>query len=190
MIGIHFCSKYNDFLYFQLEDKLWRFKSKLHEYPLLVLFAFKKKFLEIPESFTNKDSHLTTISPPEVFACDHHFQMFLDMNFKIIGCQKVDFEPKLWDNGKEKEEIRVDSPRMKDDKELFENLLIDANFVEFRPVKLKLLPNNNSKSHDCCLKNGFMTLKEVYEEFWEFIDSFNFEFKDFIMNDKRRIDLK
>ena len=33
-----------------------------------------------------------------------------------------------------------------------------------------------------------MSLKEIYEEFWEFIDDNNIEFQKFIINDTRRRD--
>ena len=31
-----------------------------------------------------------------------------------------------------------------------------------------------------------MTLEEIYEEFWEFVDEDNPEFQEFIIKDKRR----
>jgi len=31
-----------------------------------------------------------------------------------------------------------------------------------------------------------MTLQKIYEEFWEFIDENNEEFREFILNDARR----
>ena len=36
-------------------------------------------------------------------------------------------------------------------------------------------------------KRKKMTSKEIYEEFWEFIDDDNENFLEFIINDKRRI---
>ncbi|TFG22656.1 MAG: hypothetical protein EU532_14190 [Promethearchaeota archaeon] len=35
-------------------------------------------------------------------------------------------------------------------------------------------------------KNKEITLEDIYNEFWEFIDDDNLEFKKFIINDPRR----
>ncbi|MBY9008950.1 MAG: hypothetical protein KGD74_03680, partial [Candidatus Lokiarchaeota archaeon] len=49
---------------------------------------------------------------------------------------------------------------------------------------MKQRPNENKKH-----KNK-RSLKEIYDEFWEFIDDNNSDFKEFISKDKRRLKLK
>lgn len=50
-----------------------------------------KKDIHVPSNILKK-SGLTTISIPKDTICDHHFQIFLDKDFKVRGYQKVDFE--------------------------------------------------------------------------------------------------
>ena len=149
-----------------------------------------KKSLEIPDSIVKKNTQLTTISLPKGLVCDHHFQMYIDKNFKIRGYQKVDFEPKLYFIEEENGEIKCISPMIQDDKKLFDNLLIDGNYVEFQPLKPKSSLNKDLQLPNSTSKKNLVILKDIYEEFWEFIDDINPEFEDFILNDKRRIDFK
>ena len=149
-----------------------------------------KKSLEIPDSIVKKNTQLTTISLPKGLVCDHHFQMFIDKNFKIRGYQKVDFEPKQGYIREEQNEKEHHSTTINEDKKLFDNLLSDGNYMEFRPITLGSSMSERSKLPDRSPNKGLMTLKEIYEEFWEFIDESNPDFEDFIQNDKRRIDLK
>ena len=53
-----------------------------------------KKSITIPESNPNQYSTLLTMSIPKGLICEHHFQAFIDKNFKVRGYQKVDFEIK------------------------------------------------------------------------------------------------
>ncbi len=46
------------------------------------------------------------------------------------------------------------------------------------------------KSQENKKQEGKRSLKEIYNEFWEFIDDYNSEFKEFISKDKRREKLK
>ena len=46
----------------------------------------------IPHSTINSASQLTTISVHKGLICPHHFQVFIDKNYKVRGYQKVDLE--------------------------------------------------------------------------------------------------
>ncbi|MFX1395620.1 MAG: hypothetical protein ACFFAS_01100 [Promethearchaeota archaeon] len=135
-----------------------------------------KKKLNIPESIVKKTNQLTTVSLPRGIVCDHHFQMFIDRNFKIRGYQKVDFELATPKNDK----------NIKDsDKHLFTTLLYDGNYIEYRPLnQFREIKNNNNKILASSKKKK--TLKEIYDDFWEFIDDDNKKFERFIKTDKRR----
>jgi len=50
------------------------------------------KELKIPRKVVNQSKQLTTISIPSGLCCEHSFQSFVVMNFKIRGYQNVDFE--------------------------------------------------------------------------------------------------
>jgi hypothetical protein len=145
-----------------------------------------KKDLKFPKSVINEAKQLTTISLPKGLLCDHHFQAFVDKNFIVRGYQKVDFEFENKQTSKPKSDIKIFN---NDENELFEKLIFEGNFVEFKPnrkVKRESTPLPKS-SKDFTGKRG---LKDIYEEFWEFIDDKNSKFKDFIEKDKRRIKLK
>lgn len=51
-----------------------------------------EKVLLISESIISQSKNLTTISIQKNEICEHHFQAFVDKDFKIRGYQKVDFE--------------------------------------------------------------------------------------------------
>ncbi|MFX0189070.1 MAG: Ig-like domain-containing protein, partial [Candidatus Hodarchaeota archaeon] len=51
-----------------------------------------KKNIEIPKLLIDEAKTIMTISIPKGLMCDHHFQAFVDKNFKVRGYQKVDFE--------------------------------------------------------------------------------------------------
>ena len=149
------------------------------------------KLMKFPKSVINKARHLTTISLPKGLICDHHFQAFLDKNFAVRGYQKVDFEFEKSNDKKERADIQLFSGS---ENELFDNLVLEGNFVEYRPIAkdnkdLKQKSNENKKSE--LKKNDHKrSLKEIYDEFWEFIDDNNSEFKEFISKDKRRLKLR
>jgi len=144
------------------------------------------KVMKFPKSVINKARHLTTISLPKGLICDHHFQAFLDKNFAVRGYQKVDFEFESKKDQKKHEDIQLFSGN---ENELFDHLIVEGNYVGYRPdVKknnvVKQKPLENKKREDK------RSLKEIYNEFWEFIDDNNSEFKEFISKDKRRVKLK
>jgi len=146
------------------------------------------KVLKFPKSVTNKARHLTTISLPKGLVCDHHFQAFLDKNFAVRGYQKVDFEFENKEERKEHAEIQLFSGSGNED-ELFDHLILEGNYVGYRPdvKKVNVLKQKSQESKKQEVKRS---LKDIYNEFWEFIDDNNSEFKEFISKDKRREKLK
>jgi len=169
-----------------------------------------KKDLRFPKSVVDQAKNLTTISIPKDLICKHHFQAFIDKNYKIRGYQKVDFE--FDPNLKKKPKRHKKSRYRKSDKELFENLIMEGNYVEYYPdrlkVKKKIIPTIDSCSNDSMENYGKppdpvpelspqnqtspfskfkeRSLEEIYEDFWEFIEDDNEQFIELIINDPRR----
>ncbi|MFX0072631.1 MAG: hypothetical protein ACFFAO_16225 [Candidatus Hermodarchaeota archaeon] len=139
----------------------------------------------IPKSIINYAKQLTTISIQKGLICEHHFQAFIDKNFKVRGYQKIDFEfePKY---AEEKNEINKRDARIIDHEEdLFNNLVLEGNIIEYKP-KSANSKNFGKDAMENTNKNKKMTLEEIYEQFWEFIDENNPQFKELIIKDKRR----
>ncbi|MFX1407631.1 MAG: hypothetical protein ACFFBW_11795 [Promethearchaeota archaeon] len=160
-----------------------------------------KKELKFPKSVINKSRQLTTISIPKNFICEHHFQAFIDKNFTVRGYQKVDFDF-AYDLIKKKKTKKVF-----DDNKLFDNLILEGNYVEYKTNNTNSSNKKkntlfiteeviNSQKKGKNIENSVLlnnsnrkkikTLKEIYEEFWEFIDDDNNDFKEFIQKDPRR----
>jgi hypothetical protein len=139
-----------------------------------------KDVIQIPKSVISNARQLTTVSVPKGKICQHHFQLFLDKNFAIRGYQKVDFQL----NNVERRKL--------DSKNHFVNSLELYNSNDLNENKLKTIPRKpdkykNKKFVDIKTKiESKMTLKEIYDEFWEFIDENNEIFRKFILKDKRR----
>ena len=87
----------------------------------------------------------------EKIICPHHFQIFVDNDFKVRGYQTVDFSLKNLEEYQKK-------PRNK----------------SYMTINNKDITKDKTK------------LQEIYDEFWEFIDDDNNDFKTYILNDKRR----
>jgi hypothetical protein len=96
--------------------------------------------------------------------------------------------PKTKDNNK------INFPK---DDLLFKNLILNGNIVEYKPIyddKNNTLSTKEEKSQ--CLneentkKDKIKSLKQIYDEFWEFINEDNEIFKDFIIKDPKRQQLK
>ena len=141
-----------------------------------------------------KQEKLTTVSIPSGICCNHSFQAFIDNQLKVRGYQKNDFEfmaspiPKIENNNK------INFPK---DDLLFKNLILNENFVEYRPIfnnKNNTLSTKEENSQ--CIneentkREKLRRLKKIYDEFWEFINEDNEIFKDFIIKDPRRQQLK
>ena len=132
-----------------------------------------KKGVKFPRSIINQAKQLTTVSVTKGLLCGHHFQIFIDKNFKIRGYQKVDFELSPVKKEKMQKSEKDIKKIINNDKDLFDNLILDGNYLEYIP------PDKNK-----------MSLAEIYEEFWDLIDDQNEEFHSFIIKDKRREKLK
>ena len=144
-----------------------------------------KDVIQIPKSVINNATQLTTVSVPKGKICPHHFQLFLDKNFAIRGYQKVDFQLNHDKNDKQNK---------LDPKKHFVNSLdlynsnsndLDKNRPKTRPRKPDIYKDKNLINLKVRI-NSKMTLKEIYNEFWEFIDENNETFQKFILQDKRR----
>jgi len=127
-------------------------------------------------------TQLTTVSVPKGKICPHHFQLFLDKNFVIRGYQKVDF---LLNHKKNKQSKFDSKNHFVNSLELYKSNDLDKN----NPITIPRKPENNNKKKIVEIKaneKSKMTLTEIYDEFWEFIDENNETFQKFILKDKRR----
>ena len=88
-----------------------------------------EKSLQFPKSIVDKAKGLTTMSIARGLVCDHQFQAFVDKNFMVRGYQRVDFE---FEKTK-KEQEQHPTNYIKDEKELFENLILEGNYLEYIP---------------------------------------------------------
>ncbi|MFX1279748.1 MAG: hypothetical protein ACFFA3_10050 [Promethearchaeota archaeon] len=136
-----------------------------------------EKVLQFPKSVIAQAKGLTTMSIAKGLVCGHQFQAFVDKNYVVRGYQRVDFE---FEKKLQTKDSKVE------DNELFENLTLEGNFLEYNPSQklnnhIKKSQNNQLSSEDKKL-----TLKEIYNEFWEFIDEDNSVFQKYIKNDVRR----
>jgi hypothetical protein len=163
--------------------------SELNEYSKVKIICPVckiKKELMFPKSVINEAGQLTTISLPKGLVCDHHFQAFIDKNFIVRGYQKVDFEFKNKNSVDSKADVKFFN---ENDDKLFDRLIFEGNYVEFNPKR-----KNNRNSHPLPkitnINSGKRSLKDIYDEFWEFIDDRNKNFQEFIEKDKRRLKLR
>ena len=151
-----------------------------------------KKALGVPKSVIDKAKQITTMSIDRGLVCKHQFQAFVDKHFKVRGYQRVDFEFK---NQNKDEKSANSSEFKKKEESLLENLILEGNFVEYKPNKKN---NQNKRQKGIEFMNSKkkivqknkqrlikkkMTLKEIYEEFKDFIDVDNEKFAAFIEND-------
>jgi len=165
--------------------------SELNEYSKVKItcpVCKVNKELKFPKSVIKEARQLTTISLPKGLLCDHHFQAFIDKNFIVRGYQKVDFE---FENKKfvdSKADVKLFN---ENDTELFERLIFEGNYVEFNPKRKNNRDSRPPPPPIASERNkGKRNLKDIYDEFWEFINDNNVDFKKFIEKDKRRIKLK
>ena len=144
-----------------------------------------KEVIHIPKSVIENAKQLTTISVPKGKICQHHFQLFLDKNFSIRGYQKVDFQ---LDPEDKKKENRL-KPSYKDHFVDSLDLYQSTKSEDTSSKKIAKKPNykkRTSNFEENFNKKHNMSLQEIYEEFWEFIDDKNEIFKKFIIDDKKR----
>ncbi len=147
-----------------------------------------RDIIGIPERELKNNNHLTTVSIQKGLICPHHFQVFVDKNFQIRGYQKVDLELNQDNSIKLRNGVKAFNQKEKDNSNLFETITLDSNNVKYAPLnKVENRENSGYKPNTSIkTKNKKMTLKEIYDEFWEFIDDDNSEFQKFIINDKKR----
>jgi len=159
--------------------------SETQEVQIICPVCKKNKVINIPEKIINQARQLTTISIQKGLICNHHFQAFIDKNFRIRGYQKIDFEINPKAENKDFLPNKKVQEKYNDDKKLFENLTLEGNYFEFTPQQIKSV-GSISKQKVPLRENRHMTLEEIYEEFWDLIDEDNIEFKNLIISDKRR----
>ena len=168
-----------------------------------------RKELKIPNAIINKARQLTTVSIPKGLVCEHHFQAFVDKNFVIRGYQKVDFEIAYDLYNKKNKKKKQNKNEIPQPENFYDEIIIEGNFIEFRPndaynesvitekkkqkknliIKEEILSNPNKKSTELpttVKEMHVMSLEEIYDEFWDFIDDENEDFKKFIEIDNRR----
>ena len=141
-----------------------------------------KKNLKSPRSIVDKAKGLTTMSIARGLVCEHQFQAFVDKNFVVRGYQRVDFEfekTKIEHNQQPKNSL-------KDDRELFENLVLEGDYLEYIANRKNKSKNFQKQEIQIKSEDKSKSLQELYNEFWEFIDESNELFQNFIRNDKRR----
>ena len=144
-----------------------------------------KKELKLPESILNQSGQLTTISVPNGLVCNHHFQAFVDQQFKVRGYQRVDFEIKQ-ENATTKFTEEDNNTLNNKDSDFYDNLILEGNYLEYKPKNNKNPILDEKKRETLVMGNNEMSLEEIYEEFWEFIDDDNYEFKELILKDVTR----
>jgi len=142
-----------------------------------------EKSLRFPKSIVDKAKGLTTMSIARGLVCEHQFQAFVDKNFVVRGYQRVDFEfEKIKPDYKQESKSHI-----KDDKELFESLFLEGNYLEYIPNRKHQHKEFQEQEIQIKAEDKIKPLQEVYDEFWEFIDENNKTFQDFIRNDERRM---
>ena len=186
--------------------------NELNEYsPITFICPVCKtrKELKIPNAIINKARQLTTVSIPKGLVCEHHFQAFVDKNFVIRGYQKVDFEIAYDIYNKKNKKKKQSKKEIPQPENFYDEIIIEGNYIEFRPnnaynesvitekknkkknliIKEEILSNPNKKSTELpttVKEKHVMSLEEIYDEFWDFIDDENEDFKQFLEIDNRR----
>jgi hypothetical protein len=140
----------------------------------------------IPQRLVKKSSHLTTISIHKGLICPHHFQFFVDKNLQIRGYQKVDLELNNQNSNKLSNGIKAFNPKRKKDTPLFQNITLNTDPLEHKQTKPITRESDSDLMQKKQLQKKKKSLKEIYDEFWEFIEEDNKLFEDFILKDKRR----
>ena len=142
-----------------------------------------KKLLDVPKSVIVDAKQLTTMSIARGLVCDHQFQAFVDKNCQVRGYQRVDFEI-------ENKTKRVNNSNLnyskQDDNEVFDRLVLEGNYLEYKPKEIKVNTNFHLRNQKNNSQKKKMSLEDIYNEFWEFIDENNEKFRIFINNDLRR----
>lgn len=141
-----------------------------HKIEIICPICKTRDLIGVPKRELNKNTHLTTISIHKGLICPHHFQVFVDKNLQIRGYQKVDFELNNENSKKLRNGIKAFNQAGMEENKIFKTAELNPKIQE-------------TEVHPSAKKK---TLKEIYNEFWEFIEEDNELFHKFIMNDKRR----
>lgn len=142
-----------------------------------------RKALDVPKSVIEDAKQLTTMSIARGLVCEHQFQAFVDKNYQVRGYQRVDFEFEPNVNHKKPSDF---NNFKQDDNELFENLVLEGNYLEYKPKNTEYKINKSLTKQKMPTQEKKISLGEIYNEFWELIDEDNEKFRDFIENDSRR----
>ncbi|MFX1366237.1 MAG: hypothetical protein ACFFCE_07065 [Promethearchaeota archaeon] len=159
--------------------------TKTNKIQVICPICKTRDLVGIPRSQINKNSRLTTISIQKGLICPHHFQFFMDNQFQIRGYQKVDLELNQESTKNLSNGVKAFSQFDNKDRDLFEQIIYDRDIVKFVPINKEKNSENKSIKQEGPLNNRKMTLKEIYEEFREFIDDQNKTFHKFIINDNK-----
>ncbi|TKJ20274.1 MAG: hypothetical protein CEE43_13090 [Promethearchaeota archaeon Loki_b32] len=142
-----------------------------------------RKALDVPKSVIEDAKQLTTMSIARGLVCEHQFQAFVDKNYQVRGYQRVDFEFEPNVNHEKPSDF---NNFKQDDNELFENLVLEGNYLEYKPKNTEYKINKSLKKQKIPTQEKKISLGEIYNEFRELIDEDNEKFRDFIENDSRR----
>lgn len=160
--------------------------AKTNKIQVICPICNTRDIVGIPPSRLNKKSQLTTISVHKGLICPHHFQFFMDNNFQIRGYQKVDLELNQENATKLRNGVKAFNLNENKDKDLFEQLIFDGDKVKCTSLNHDDIKKKGSLKQEIISKKKKLTSKEIYEEFWEFIDDSNDIFHEFIIKDNRR----
>lgn len=160
--------------------------NKTNKIQVICPICKTRDIIGIPGSRLNKTSQLTTISIHKGLICPHHFQFFIDNNFQIRGYQKVDLELDQKNSETLRNGVKAFRLTENKNKNLFKKLTLKGDTVKYSPLNSDKEMEKRNPNQKVKLKSRKMSLKEIYEEFWEFINIDNENFLEFINQDKRR----
>ncbi|MFX0137365.1 MAG: hypothetical protein ACFFDN_27245 [Candidatus Hodarchaeota archaeon] len=160
--------------------------NKTNKIQVICPICKTRDIVGIPRSRLNRTSQLTTISIHKGLICPHHFQFFMDNNFQIRGYQKVDLELNQGNSESLRNGVKAFKQFENESADLFEKLILDGNKVKYQPLDDDTITERSGSQEENISKRKKMTSKEIYEEFWEFIDDNNENFLEFIIKDDRR----
>jgi len=144
-----------------------------------------KKVIQIPKSIVNQASQLTTISVPQDKVCQHHFQLFIDKNFSIRGYQKVDYQLNPEEIKKDKRHKPSYEDHFVNSLDLYQSIK-SGDSTEKKTSEKPTYEKRTSNFEENFNKKNKMSLQEIYEEFWEYIEDSNEVFRRFIIKDRKR----
>ncbi len=103
----------------------------------------------------------------------------MKLKIKIINRNRKNSE--ILRNG-----VKAFKPNKENNENLFKKLTLEGDVVKYLPLNSDKKLEKRILNQKVELSNKKMTLKEIYEEFWEFINKDNEIFREFINQDHRR----